>query len=152
MTIKIKYSISMLLILLISAGVTAQSLDGYLELAVENNPSLKAAHLKYEAAMEVAPQVGALPDPTLSISAFGSPMTTDIGDERASLELLPMFPWFGTHKTRQEVANLHADAEYLAYVTASEQLFLELRTAYAKLHQAQRSIAFQSDTLVIQEN
>jgi len=152
MTIKIKYSISVLLILLISAGVTAQSLDGYLELAVENNPSLKAAHLKYEAALEVAPQVGALPDPTLSISAFGTPMTTDMGEERASFELMQMFPWFGTLKTRKEVANLQADAEYLAYVTAREQLFLEVKTAYAKLYQAQRSIAFQSENLEILEN
>lgn len=127
----------------------AQSLEEYLELAVEGNPSLKAAHLKYEAALEVAPQRGGLPDPTLSVSAFGTPMSTDMGEERASFELMQRFPWFGTLKARKDVANLKAEAEYLAYVSKREQLFLEVKTAYAKLYQAQRSVVLQQENLLI---
>lgn len=148
-TIKIKYSLSLLLFFLFGAGAIAQSLEGYLELAVENNPSLKAAHLKYEAALDVAPQVGGLPDPTLSASAFGTPMSTDMGEERASFELMQMFPWFGTLKARKEVANLRAEAQYLAYVSTREQLFLEIKTAYAKLYEAEKSIELQHENLRI---
>lgn len=148
-TMRIRYSISTLLFLFIGASVAAQSLDGYLQLAVENNPSLKAAHLKYEAALNVAPQVGGLPDPTLTASAFGTAMTTDMGEERASFELMQMFPWFGTLEARKEVAGFKAQAKYLAYVSAREQLFLEVKKAYAKLYETEKSIEFQQDNLRI---
>lgn len=148
-TMRIRYSISTLLFLFIGASVAAQSLDGYLQLAVENNPSLKAAHLKYEAALNVAPQVGGLPDPTLTASAFGTAMTTDMGEERASFELMQMFPWFGTLEARKEVADYKAQAKYLAYVSAREQLFLEVKKAYAKLYETEKSIEFQQDNLRI---
>jgi len=148
-TMRIRYSISTLLFLFIGASVAAQSLDGYLQLAVENNPSLKAAHLKYEAALNVEPQVGGLPDPTLTASAFGTAMTTDMGEERASFELMQMFPWFGTLEARKEVADYKAQAKYLAYVSAREQLFLEVKKAYAKLYETEKSIEFQQDNLRI---
>jgi outer membrane protein TolC len=148
-TMGIKHRISALLFLFISVGAVSQSLDGYLQLAVENNPSLKAAHLKYEAALEVAPQVGGLPDPTLTVSAFGTPMTTDMGEERASFELMQMFPWFGTLEARKEVASLTAEAAYFTYVSEKEQLFLDIKKAYAELYQAQKSIQFQQENLNI---
>ena len=148
-TLKIKYKLSVLLFFLVGAGAIAQDLEGYLELAVENNPSLKAAHLKYEAALDVAPQVGGLPDPTFTASALGTPMSTFMGEEQASFELMQMFPWFGTLATRKEVANLKAEAQYLAYISAREQLFLEVKTAYAKLYEAEKTIEFQRENLRI---
>src|SRR5690606_23407982 len=146
---KIKYKLSVLLFFLVGAGAIAQDLEGYLELAVENNPSLKTAHLKYEAALDVAPQVGGLPDPTFTASALGTPMSTFMGEEQASFELMQMFPWFGTLATRKEVANLKAEAQYLAYISAREQLFLEIKTAYAKLYEAEKTIEFQRENLRI---
>lgn len=148
-TLKIKYKLSVLLFFLVGAGAIAQGLEGYLELAVENNPSLKAAHLKYEAALDVAPQVGGLPDPTFTASALGTPMSTFMGEEQASFELMQMFPWFGTLAARKEVANLKAEAQYLAYISAREQLFLEVKTAYAKLYEAEKTIEFQRENLRI---
>ena len=150
-TLKLKYKLSVLLFFLVGAGAIAQNLDGYLELAVENNPSLKAAHLKYEAALDVAPQVGGLPDPTFNASALGTTMSTFMGEQQASFELMQMFPWFGTLEARKEVANLKAEAQYLAYISAREQLFLEVKTAYAKLYEAEKSIEFQRENLRILE-
>src|SRR5690606_29313049 len=96
-----------------------------------------------------APQVGGLPDPTLTASAFGTAMTTDMGEERASFELMQMFPWFGTLEARKEAADYKAQAKYLAYVSAREQLFLEVKKAYAKLYETEKSIEFQQDNLRI---
>ncbi|MBA7555902.1 hypothetical protein ES705_48594 [subsurface metagenome] len=43
-------------------------LDNYLITAAENNPGLKAKFNEYMAALEVAPQVSALPDPQFAFS------------------------------------------------------------------------------------
>lgn len=147
--IEIKYIWSCLFFLLIGTGGFTQSLEEYLELAVENNPKLRAAHVRYEAALEMAPQVGSLPDPTLTGSAFGTPMSTDMGEERASFEVMQMFPWFGTLEARKEVADLKAAAQYQAYVAAREQLFFEVKEAYAELYEAEKIIEFQRENLDI---
>lgn len=148
-TIGTKDRISLVLFLCMALAGAAQSLDDYLQLAARNNPSIKAAHLKYQAALEKAPQVAGLPDPTLSASAFGTAMTTDMGEERARFELMQMFPWFGTLEARKEVANFEAQAQYLSYVSNREQLFLEVKTEYAKLYQVKKSIEFQKENLRI---
>src|SRR5690606_12140436 len=141
--------ISLLLFLFMGIGMVAQSLEDYLQLALQNNPGIKAAHLKYEAALAQAPQVAGLPDPTLSASAFGTAMTTDMGEERARFELMQMFPWFGTLKMRKEVADLQAQGQYLAYVANRAQLALEVKTAYAKLYEVEKRMEFQKENLRI---
>lgn len=144
-----KEKISLLLFLFMGIGMVAQSLEDYLQLALQNNPGIKAAHLKYEAALAQAPQVAGLPDPTLRASAFGTAMTTDMGEERARFELMQMFPWFGTLKMRKEVADLQAQGQYLAYVANRAQLALEVKTAYAKLYEVEKRMEFQKENLRI---
>src|SRR5690606_3820876 len=77
-------------------GVHSQSLDDYLKEAAENNPVLKADYAGFEAALQKAPQVASLPDPTLTVSAFGRMIETRLGAQEARFSLTQMFPWFGT--------------------------------------------------------
>src|SRR5690606_36155590 len=84
--------------------VNAQSLDEYLIQAAENNPGLKASYARYEATLERTKQPG-LPDPELRIGLFLKPMERYMGNQQADIQLMQMFPWFGSVSTRREEAN-----------------------------------------------
>ena len=53
-----------LLLGIIQQPLQAQDLETYLQKAAENKPTLKASYAEFEAAMQRAPQVASLPDPT----------------------------------------------------------------------------------------
>ena len=74
----------------------AQSLEDYFVMAAENNPKVQADYKEFEIALQKTAQVNALPDPTLSLGYFLSPIETRVGAQRARAELSQMFPWFGT--------------------------------------------------------
>ena len=57
--------------LLVSLMLSAQQeLEGYLQVAADNNPGLKAKFNEYMASLELAPQVKALPDPNIAFAYF----------------------------------------------------------------------------------
>ena len=71
-------------LLLILAAHTAmnQSLDDYLEVALQNNPDLKAAYFSFEAQLEKVEQVKFLTNPTLGFGYFISPIETRLGSQQ----------------------------------------------------------------------
>src|SRR5690606_29756698 len=93
------------LLFLFFGNVEAQTLEDYLQLAAENNPEIKAAYAEFEAALQEAPQVKSLPDPTLTVAAFGNMIEPGMGSIDARFQLMQMFPWFGTLGAREDVAN-----------------------------------------------
>ena len=60
---KLKNSIVILFLMVTTTISGQEELNSYLTVAAENNPGLKATFNKYMAALEVAQQVKALPDP-----------------------------------------------------------------------------------------
>ena len=132
-----------------TAGVFAQdNLDNYLQIAAEENPKVKAAYAEYEAAMQQAPQVSSLPDPTLNASAFGN-METLMGTETANFQLMQMFPWFGTLGEKEDAANLMAEAKFQQYINVRNQLYFEVKSAYAQLYEVEKTIELQEENLEI---
>jgi len=103
---KTRYNYLILLFLMVFSGV-AQSqeiLNQYLKIAAENNPGLRARFNQYLAALEVAPQVGTLPDPQFAFGYFIQPVETRVGPQNAKISLTQMFPRFGTHRAKEDVA------------------------------------------------
>src|SRR5690606_15613586 len=92
----IKYSLLLLVFLGSGIPASAQQLEEYLKIAADNNPEIKASYARFEAALQRSPQVSGLPDPTLTIGAFGRMMQSDMGAEEAKISLMQMCPWFGT--------------------------------------------------------
>ena len=79
----IKIIIGLLLVLMASVSSAQQAdLNNYLRIAAENNSGLKAKFNDYLAALEVAPQVKALPDPQVSFAYFISPVETRVGPKQ----------------------------------------------------------------------
>ena len=105
-----KYIYIIGLLLLISLIASAQQeLDKYLVIAAENNPGLQVKFNEYMAALEVAPQVKGLPDPQAAFAYFISPVETRVGPQQFRFSISQMFPWFGTLKTKENIANQEAD-------------------------------------------
>ncbi len=131
-SVKIKLGI---FLLLISSLVSAQDmLDRYLQKAAENNPGLQAKFNEYLAALEVAPQVKALPDPQVAFGYFIMPVETRVGPQQFKISASQMFPWFGTLKAKENVAVQAAKAKFEAFEEAKAKLFHEVRAMYFNLY------------------
>ncbi|WP_286760459.1 TolC family protein [Salegentibacter sp. UBA1130] len=144
-----KIFISLLLISLWGGVGIAQELEDYLKIAAENNPKLQSAYTQFEAALQQSPQVSSLPDPTLTVSAFGRMVETRLGAQEARFSLMQMFPWFGTLKTKKEAADFLAEARFQEYLAMRADLFFEIKKAYAQLFAIEKTIALKEENLDI---
>lgn len=144
-----KYIIGLLLLLIPFMASAQQELDNYLLTAAENNPGLKAKFNEYMAALEVAPQVKALPDPQIAFAYFISPVETRVGPQQFKFSASQMFPWFGTLGTKENVANQAAKAKYEVFLEAKSRLFNEVRSTYYNIYFNQRSIEITRENLEI---
>jgi outer membrane protein TolC len=132
-----------------SAQSFSQTMDDYLQTAAENNPKLKSAYAQFEAAMQRAPQVSSLPDPSVTMSAFGRMIETRVGAQEARFSLSQMFPWFGTLQAKEDASVLMAEAKFQNYLDMRNQLFFELKSVYAELYAIEETIQLKKKNLTI---
>jgi outer membrane protein TolC len=136
------------LLLNFSAGAQ-DMLDSYLIIAAENNPGLKSRFNEYLAALEVAPQVKALPDPQLAFGYFIQPVETRVGPQEFRISASQMFPWFGTLKSKEDVAIQTAKAKYEAFEETKSKLFNEVRGTYYNIYFNRKAIDIVQDNILI---
>lgn len=142
-------SLLILLFALKTGLVQAQSIDDYLQMAAENNPKLQSAYAEFEAALQQSPQVASLPDPTLTVSAFGRMIETRVGRQEARFNFMQMFPWFGTLKAKEDAANLMAESIFYKYLDIRNQVFFDIKALYAEIYALEKTIEFQKEQLKI---
>ena len=129
------YNIIIIISSLLVLNVHAQTeLDNYLNIGAENSPGLKAKFLEYNAALEKVPQVGTLPDPTISFGYFISPVETRVGPQQAKFGITQMFPWFGPLNAQEDVVIERAKAKYEVFEEAKSKLFFDIKSAYYNLY------------------
>lgn len=144
----VKAVIMVIFLVIMSANVFGQmSLEGYLETAARQNPTIKAKFNLYLAALEQVDQEGALPDPTVSFGYFISPVETRVGSQRFRLSLSQMFPWKGTLKVKEQVAASRAKALFYEFEEARNQLFLKIRHKWLDLYELKQEIAIMQANL-----
>ncbi len=125
----------LIVLLALSAVLQAQDdLKHYLLEAAEHNPALKAAFNKYLAALEKAPQVGALPDPQLAFAYFIQPVETRNGPQEFRLSATQMFPWFGTLKAKENASIEEAKAMYEVFEENKSKLFNEVKANWYNMY------------------
>ena len=127
------FAVGLLLALITTFNLPAQTLNDYLKISAENNPALKAKYAEYEASVQRIAQVKGLQDPVFSVSAFGQMVETRTGQQMAQFNIEQMFPWFGTLKAKGDVAALEAEARLKNFIEARNVLFLEVKRAYYAL-------------------
>jgi len=144
-------NIRYLLFVLVFYSINGQSqtLKDYLVIAAQNNPEVKAAYTEFEAAMQKSPQVSSLPDPSLTMSAFGRMIETRIGSQEARFSFMQMFPWFGTLAAKENAANLMAEASFQKYVDTKNDVFLNVKKMYAEIYELNRMIQLEEKNLQI---
>ena len=109
-------------------------LDKYLIEAAENNPGLKSSFNEYQANLEKVPQVGALPDPTVSFSYFIQPIETRLGPQQAKISASQMFPWFGTLGAKEDASTEMAKSKYENFEEQKSKLFFDVKSTYYNLY------------------
>lgn len=128
---KNKISIIVIIFMLTASALTAQDdLNNYLKTAAENNPGLKSRFSEYLAALEIVPQVKALPDPQVAFGYFIQPVETRVGPQQFKISASQMFPWIGTLKAKENLAIQVAKAKLEAFEEAKSKLFNEIRSTY----------------------
>ena len=142
------YIICIFLVLPFTA-LTQQDLDNYLVIAAENNPGLRVKFNDYMAALEVASQVNALPDPQVAFAYFISPIETRVGPQQFRFSASQMFPWFGTLKAKENVANQAAKAKYEVFLESKSKLFNDVRSNYYNIYFNRRAIEITMENLEI---
>lgn len=142
-------SFFMFLVLGTSKVRAQEELDNYLVTAAENNPGLKAAFNDYMAALQVAPQVKALPDPQVAFAYFISPVETRMGPQQYKFSASQMFPWFGTLKAKESLALQAAKAKYERFEEMKSKLFNDVKSAYFDLYFNQKAVIITNENIEI---
>lgn len=137
----------LLIVALFSLNImaNAQTLDDYFKIAAKNNPGLQAKFKKFEATMQRVIQVSSLPDPSLTIGYFVSPVETNMGTQLVSLSLTQMFPWFGTLKAQENAATFVAEATYQEFLDARNKLYYQVAAAYYPLVELHRITSIEEE-------
>jgi len=142
-----KYFYLFLFIALSINGKSQEILDNYLIEAAKNNPGLQVKFNEYMAALEVAPQVKALPDPQIVFGYFIKPVETRFGPQEFKISVSQMFPWFGTLKAKENSAIQMAKAKYEAFEESKSKLFNDVRSTYFNLYFTQKAISITNDNI-----
>jgi outer membrane protein TolC len=114
-------------------------LDDLLRHALRASPALQAAWHRWRAAVERAPQVGALPDPQAGLGLVLDQVDRNSGYMGERYSLSQMFPWFGKLALRKDMALEDAQAGARRYEAARLALQERVTRAwfeYAWLHAA----------------
>jgi outer membrane protein TolC len=125
------------------------SLSHYLEIAVKSNPTVLQKFNDYQAALQKVPQVGSLPDPELNLGVFLRPMELVSGNQVAELQLMQMFPWFGTLRAAKDEMGLMANANYESFRDAKLQVFYEVQQTWYELYKVKQNIDISEKNIVI---
>jgi len=63
-----------------------------------------------------------------------------------------MFPWFGTLEARKNAANLMAEATFQNYLDSKNEVFLNVKKAYAEIYEINKMIQLEEKNLQILNN
>lgn len=91
---------------------TDASPDQYVRYALYHSPEVEAAYQRWRASAERLPQVGALPDPRLSVGYFLEEVQTRTGPQEARVGVSQAFPWPGQLQNREDAASKAAAAAW----------------------------------------
>jgi outer membrane protein, heavy metal efflux system len=138
-----------LIIFSITQAYTNDILDQYLEMAAKNNPELKSKYNDYLAALEVVPQISALPDPQISFAYFIQPVETRLGPQKAKISLNQMFPWFGLLGAKEDAQTNKARARFEEFEETKSKLFFNIKSMYFDFYFIKKSLDITNKNLDI---
>lgn len=113
--------------------VIGQSIDSLKQIAIHNNPQLKAVEMEYQGAITKQNQVDQLPNPQIGLGVPVLPPETRLGPQVMMISATQMFPWFGTLDAKSEVMLAISKAKYEELAVIKLDLYFQLESAYYQL-------------------
>jgi len=124
-----------------------RTLQDYLRYAALNNAGLQAAFEQWKIALQQIPQAKVLPDPAFTYSYFIEKVETMGGPRANKLQLMQMFPWFGTVESRTDAAAANAKAAKKRYEAEKLKLFFEVKESFFEYVYLSNAIEIARDNL-----
>lgn len=137
-SIKIIFIITLLSIC--SQITYSQTLEDYLQIAIENHPKLKAIDYEVKAELEKIPQVTALPEPEVAGGIFLLPVETRVGSQRLRLSASQMIPQKGKRLAASEAVMASAKAKEQTLEVVKNQLFFQLKKIWYERYEIKEII------------
>ncbi|AZJ36690.1 TolC family protein [Tenacibaculum singaporense] len=113
----------------------AQDLQGYINIALENNPEVQQFDTKYKRISEKKEEVNTLPNTEFGAGYFVSTPETRTGPQQFKLSVKQMIPFFGTITARENYVSSLADAAYQDIVVVKRKLATSVAQSYYKLYE-----------------
>ncbi|MCR9107121.1 MAG: TolC family protein [Gammaproteobacteria bacterium] len=112
--------------------------------ALEDNPSLAAMQMRYEALQEVPSQVGTLPDPMVNLNAMNFPTDSFDRDQEGMTQLQfgfsQVFPFPGKLDLKEEAATYDAVAAGYSVDEMRVRLANSVKTAWWQIYYLDRAL------------
>jgi outer membrane protein, heavy metal efflux system len=125
--------------LLIAPLAGAQPLGRLVDDVLRQNPSLKAARLKWEALRERPRIVGSLPDPMVTYGYFFENVETRVGAQNQKVSASEKIPFPGKLSLSARKARQEATIAAWEYQALGRDLILKAKTDYYDLYQIDRA-------------
>ena len=125
--------------LFIAISVNAEPLERLVDEVLQQNPSLAAARLKWEALRERPRIVGSLPDPMLTYGYFFDNVETRVGAQNQKVSASEKIPFPGKLSLSARKATQEATIAAWEYQTVGRELILRTKTGYYDLYQINRA-------------
>ncbi len=116
------------------------SIAVYVEQAVKNNPKVRADFATYQASLQRVAPAGSLPDPELGFSFYLKSMEQVNGKQVGTLDLMQMFPWFGTLKAAKSEMSWMANASYEKFRESSFEVIYNVQAQWYQLNSIQAKL------------
>ena len=136
-----------LALLFASTPAIAQNLDEYLKEIKANNPEYRAAHDRWQSALEQVEVASTLPDPKVTLGIFAQEVETRVGPQKQRLGLSQAIPWKGKLAFKRQRASEMAEKANSELMAISLKLATEFKTLFAELYYIGRSTVITSDHL-----
>ncbi|MBI1929220.1 TolC family protein [Candidatus Poribacteria bacterium] len=125
------------------------TLDQLLEVALRENPDLRAAQQSWEAAKARIPQAKALDDPQIGMMFNQVPQgnTNPLEPNNSLYRLQQMIPFPGKRSLRGQVAEKGADQASALYKAKERELISNVKVAYYDLYLAEKAIQINNENV-----
>lgn len=131
----------LILSLLLTAVLNGQSLEDFVDLALNNHPQIKSGDLKVQVMQSRENQMVSYDDPVLSAGYNVVPNSM----EKFNISLMQNFSWFGTAKQQKLVAKLESTSEEYEFILLKRQIEVDVSSLYFQLQEMEQLIELQRE-------
>jgi outer membrane protein, heavy metal efflux system len=108
------------------------SLEDLIVFAEQNNPGLRAAYERTQAADQRIRSAGALPDPMITYGYFLESVETRLGPQEQKLSLVQKIPWISKLGLRRQMARQGVTVAQMEYERQRLRLVRDVKSTYSE--------------------